>query len=366
MAAKGNIINNNKSGREYIRHAGKNDLCAIREIWRNIFTADEDYLDVIFNDLYPLLDAYVYTIDEKVVSVAFAIPITLIERNAKDSSAPKETTYYGRYLYGVATLDEARGRGLSRKLVKHIKEHYTAAGEDFIITRPAEESLFSFYKSQGFSLPLYRQELTFNLNHLCQSSKSLNCYRETADYNIDISAKELSNLRTDLSQNIFEWSIPILECILKLFKVEKSVIRHSQECKNYFIGSCYSQESDNTTTPLAINNNTSQNLAQQENQRKLIIQENNFNSLDKLFSNILKINDIIINENNRDPHTGEFDKTESITIIQPVKANTKRSTDEIDNNLYVDNISEFALCMPLSDNITDELIQTSFFNFTME
>lgn len=348
MREEGYITDKNNSC-EYIRLAVKSDICAIRKIWRNIFTPDEDYLNVIFNNLYPLLDAFVCTIDEKVASVAFAIPITLVQRNVNGSSLPKGTPYYGRYLYGVATTEEARGRGLSRKLVKHIKEHYTATGEEFIITRPAEESLFPFYKSQGFTLPLYRREITIDLNPTFESSKSHDKSRETIESNRDISAKKLQRLRAELDQNIFKWSSPILECILKLLKVEKSIIRHFPESDKYFIASCYPQE----------------------DQRKLIIQENNFSSLRELLSDIHKTEISTIcpyptEISNIYPHPTDVDKMVLIEIILPFKSSKERVQIDFENKIIKESISEFALCMPLSSNITDELIKSSFFNFTME
>ncbi len=360
MREEGYITDKNNSC-EYIRLAVKSDICAIREIWRNIFTADEDYLDIIFNDLFPLLDAYVYTIDEEIVSVAFAIPIALVQRNIKDSTHQKEKHYYGRYLYGVATTDRARGRGLSRRVVKHIKECCTAAGEDFIITRPAEESLFPFYRAQGFNLPLYRQETTVYLIQPVESSKLYEASTDATDYNSDISANELYNLRRKLSQNLFVWSAPILECILKLFKVEKSKIRHFPESEKYFIASCYTQESGTNTIQFPNSVHSCQNPEPQENQRRLIIQENNFTSLKELLSHLHKME-----ISNTHPYATEFDKIGLIEIIQPVKFSTERVHIDFDHKTTEERVSEFALCMPLSGKITDELIQNSFFNFTME
>lgn len=329
MAAEGNV--NNKNCLKSIRLADESDICAIREIWRNIFTPDEDYMNIIFNNLYPLLDAFVYTIDEKITSVAFAIPIALVQRSEKDFSITKEVTYCGRYLYGVATIEEARGRGLSRILVRHIKDYYTAAGEDFIITRPAEESLFPFYKAQGFSQPLYRRETTLSIKQLKQSIKP---NAITSNPQEDITAKELYNLRAGLDKNLFEWSIPVLESILELAQVEKSTINYFPESGKYFIAGY----------------NT--------------IQENNFNSLSELSPILFK--NIFTKENNLCPHSPEFDKKESIAIIQPADCNFEEFTQNSKESIIKSSITEFALCMPLSEKITAEIIKKSFFNYTME
>jgi GNAT superfamily N-acetyltransferase len=350
MAAES--IVNNKNKREYIRLAAESDICAIREIWRNIFTPDEDYLDVIFNNLYPLLDGFVYTNDEKILSVAFAIPITLIQRDVKYISAHKAISYNGRYLYGVATIEEARGRGLSRVLVKHIKDYYKSAGEDFIITRPAEESLFQFYKAQGFSFPLFRREITLNLRQLKQSAEdgaladtaitskgyiTDNEYFNTQVINLqeDIQAKDLYKLRSGLCKNLFECDSHILECILKLTNVEKGIFRYTPESGEYIIASY----------------NT--------------IQENNFKSLKELLAQIL-MNHYTMCGNNLNKHRTGFERIESITLIEPATGNFEKFPEKLDKCFIGSEITEFALCMPLSEKITKGSIENCFFNLTME
>ena len=400
-----------KSASEGIRLAGKGDICAIRRIWHDIFTTDEAYLDIIFNCLYPLLDAFVYTIDGEVVSVAFAIPIRLVKKDGANTDLTPYSSkivesgsstfersdnikkgHNGRYLYGVATIEQARGRGLSRKLVKHISGHYTAAGEDFIITRPAEESLFPFYKAQGFSIPLYRRETTLSLKQLKQSagynipdniSLPINIdYRpddtsqtnrgnnpddashisndsyppdkgyapdnesvapSRANQQEDITPEELYNIRSGLCENIFEWDSNMLECILKLTNVERGIIRYFPELGKYFIANSTQEPEDNT---------------------RIIIQENNFKSLKGVLSHIF--NDDFTIGNNRLSHSQEFNKTESVTLIQPASCNFEKFTENLYKSITASSITEFALYMPLSESVSQEIIKKSFFNFTME
>ncbi len=436
-----------KSASEGIRLAGKGDICAIRKIWHDIFTSDEAYLDIIFNCLYPLLDAFVYTIDGEVVSVAFAIPIRLVRKDGANTDLTPYSSkivesgsstfersdnikkvHNGRYLYGVATIEQARGRGLSRKLVKHLSGHYTAAGEDFIITRPAEESLFPFYKAQGFSIPLYRRETTLSLKQLKQSAgynipdnisllinidyrpddtsltnrdcrpddisqNNRDCRPDDTSQNNrdcrpddisqtnrgnnpddtshisndsyppdkgyapdnesvapsranqqeDITPEELYNIRSGLCENIFEWDSNILECILKLTNVERGIIRYFPELGKYFIANSTQEPEDNT---------------------RLIIQENNFKSLKGVLSHIF--NDNFTIGNNRSSHSQEFNKTESVTFIQPASCNFEKFTEDLYKSITASSITEFALYMPLSESVSQEIIKKSFFNFTME
>ncbi|MBR5855696.1 MAG: GNAT family N-acetyltransferase [Bacteroidales bacterium] len=307
----------NISCREHIRLANENDICAIREIWRNIFTPKEDYLDIIFKYLYRVLDAFVFVIDEKIASVAFAIPMALFHR---DENYTSSETYHGRYLYGVATIEEARGRGLSRVLVEQIKDYYTAGCEDFIITRPAEESLFPFYKAQGFTQSLYRSErvirinqpsptLDLNKNKIIAEEKK----RSEDSSQTHLSGQSLFHLRARQSTDMFIWGPYTLDCILHLAKTEENLIKFYPQTQKYIIAYF--------------------------NGNNLIVEENNFNSTDELL------------------HTINLEITrrvENITIFMPAGSNSESQT------------VEFALYMPLSGKISKEIVQKSFFNFTME
>lgn len=372
-----------KSTSEGIRVAGKGDICAIRQIWHDIFTTDEAYLDIIFNSLYPLLDAFVYTIAGKIVSVAFAIPITLVQKDEATTNLTTESSKImesgcnstceclnkstkrlnGRYLYGVATIEEARGKGLSRKLVKQIREHYTAAGEDFIITRPAEESLFSFYKSQGFTQSLYRREIT-----ICNSTASQNRSESNSPvfYSSDniqeiqsrLDAAKLYTLRKDIYRNYFEWSSPILECIIKLARAEDNLIKYYPDKEKYFIAH-YESRSENSANPDIISQTQTANQY-----TRLVVEETNFNSFEEL---LIHIDTAVKNNNDGAKSNCEFAMIpKEIVLLLPSRGDYWLSEHRTNVNKIKENVTEFALCMPLSNEMATVLTSECFFNFTME
>lgn len=320
---------------EQIRIATNDDICAIREIWRKIFTANEEYLDIIFNELYPQLDAFVYTIESKIVSVAFAIPLNLsanIESNTTEKSSQFSTpTYFkGRYLYGVATTEEARGKGLSKEIVKKIREHYSNTGEDFIITRPAEESLFPFYKAQGFKKSLYRREININLHDIPCSN-----FGEKPDKeNSELTAHTLYRLRNAISAPLFLWNESILAIILKLAKTEEKAALIVDYQDQYCIAFCNGLLTDP--------------------QKEIIVLENNFRSTEDILKNLLRNTELITEE------------TENIFIITPAKISNNLNIYQNKSLSEKIKIKEFALFMPLSGKISDKIIENSFFNFTME
>ena len=358
-----------KSTSEGIRVAGKGDICAIRQIWHDIFTTDEAYLDIIFNSLYPLLDAFVYTIAGKIVSVAFAIPINLVQKDEATTNLTTESSKImetgcnstcechnkstkklnGRYLYGVATIEEARGKGLSRKLVKQIREHYTAAGENFIITRPAEESLFSFYKSQGFTQSLYRSE---------SNSPALYSSDKTQEPQSRLDAAKLYALRNGIYSNYFEWSSPILECIIKLARAEDNLIKYYPDKEKYFIAH-YESRSENSANPDIISQTQTANQY-----TRLVVEETNFNSFEEL---LIHIDTAVKNNNDGAKSNCEFAMIpKEIVLLLPSRGDYWLSEHRTNVNKIKENVTEFALCMPLSNEMTTVLTSECFFNFTME
>lgn len=138
---------NREVNNERVRKATANDFSQIIDIWRTVFTNDNIYLSLVLHDLLPCCETFIYEEQGNILSVA-----TLIPTNLKWEEGGSVQTLPGYYLYGVATLPEARGQGLSRHIVKAIVSKSIASHKKFIITRPAEPSLFQFYKSQGFSV----------------------------------------------------------------------------------------------------------------------------------------------------------------------------------------------------------------------
>jgi predicted GNAT family N-acyltransferase len=57
----------------------------------------------------------------------------------------------GAYIYGAVTEEKHRGKGYFKRLLCEAKDFYTSKGYDFLITVPANESLFGLYKNLGFS-----------------------------------------------------------------------------------------------------------------------------------------------------------------------------------------------------------------------
>ncbi|MBQ8164136.1 MAG: GNAT family N-acetyltransferase [Clostridia bacterium] len=59
--------------------------------------------------------------------------------------------FSGAYLYAICVDKNMRGRGYAKALISYTKEYCESNAYSFIITVPAEKSLFSYYKASGFS-----------------------------------------------------------------------------------------------------------------------------------------------------------------------------------------------------------------------
>lgn len=115
----------------------KKDGVQILKIWQTCFGDDEDYiLDYMEHRMTEDNMLVIYE-DGKAVSMASFLPVQY-------HSGEEDIT--ARYVYGVATLPEYRGRGFATEILQFAKQKY---GEVLILS-PAEESLAGYYEKLGF------------------------------------------------------------------------------------------------------------------------------------------------------------------------------------------------------------------------
>ena len=114
-----------------MRHANKQDKDAVLNIWTQCFGADMRYQNILTANNYPLEDTFVLEVNDQVVSILTLLPIQW---------QGKCEVRKGRYVYGVATLPQYRGKGYSSKLMKEALSMLKEQGEDFAVLYPAEEA----------------------------------------------------------------------------------------------------------------------------------------------------------------------------------------------------------------------------------
>lgn len=106
-----------------------------------------------------------YTVkDGRVVSMLFLLDATMQKG---------DEMLCGKYLYAAATHPDFKGQGLMTDLIEKAKRETAEKGE-FLLTKPATESLFDYYKRLGFKLAVFSKDEQYSLSEKTEPLKKLN------------------------------------------------------------------------------------------------------------------------------------------------------------------------------------------------
>lgn len=114
----------------------------------------EAFIETFFDRFFEKDCRYVLK-DGKLVSMLFLLDATL--QNGMEKVK-------GKYLYAAATLPDFRGQGLMSKLIENAKIETVDKG-DFLLTKPAEPSLFGYYERFGFKTVTKLDERVYKLQN---------------------------------------------------------------------------------------------------------------------------------------------------------------------------------------------------------
>ena len=117
----------------------KKDLQLYQPLFQKIFSEDSAFCDRIFSHRLDLV--FDKREDGKIQSFLFAIPFT---------ARVFQKEHKAVYVYGVATLPEARGKGYMKEVFKKMEDFFEKE-IDFYYLVPANETLFSMYEKTGVS-----------------------------------------------------------------------------------------------------------------------------------------------------------------------------------------------------------------------
>ena len=123
-----------------IRHYRKEDIPAMRALWRRVFDERESYLDAFFT-LLPDIGGAAVAADDSGALLGAAYALTGYELLAGD-----EDPHVG-YIYAVAVDESARGRGIGAALTKKAAEICREREAVIVTTLPAEEGLYAWYEA---------------------------------------------------------------------------------------------------------------------------------------------------------------------------------------------------------------------------
>ena len=116
------------------------------DLYMSAFNDDEEFTKLLFNIGFE--NSCYYLLEEKrVVSMLFAFDVYL-------------NGFKGKYVYGVATDRDFRGKGYMRRLFSALEKNLDNSYK-FLCLRPMNEQLFEFYDKLNFVKKFYKKDLSF-------------------------------------------------------------------------------------------------------------------------------------------------------------------------------------------------------------
>lgn len=135
-----------------IRHYRKEDIPAMRALWRTVFDERESYLDAFFT-LLPDIGGAAVAEDDLGALCGAAYAMTGYELLA-DGKSP-----HVGYVYAVAVDEGARGRGIGAELTKYAAAICREREAVIVTTLPAEPGLYPWYEKHiGTTHLLHREK----------------------------------------------------------------------------------------------------------------------------------------------------------------------------------------------------------------
>lgn len=193
-----------------IRFANENDLNDIKSLWKECFGDSEEYIQFFFSNHNVEKETLIYTIESKVVGMLNLLPATI---KMADGYKPI------RYVYAVGTLKNYRGRGIARDLLNYANQELSKIGVTTVLV-PASQTLFDYYKKQGYQTIFYMSEKQQDLseNSSLVSASSIKDVAIDAEIRIEtITPNEYKQLRDEHFETLgyVSWGIESIEYAIK-------------------------------------------------------------------------------------------------------------------------------------------------------
>jgi GNAT superfamily N-acetyltransferase len=134
-----------------VRLSRREDVTALKEIWRTSFPGDEAFSEWFLNSVYAPENALVYEDGGRAAAMLHLLPVRLCAGGEALTAA---------YVYAVATLPPFRGKGVAAALLGVAEDLAKARGASYLMLVPQSESLFEYYRRQGFETAFFRSRRT--------------------------------------------------------------------------------------------------------------------------------------------------------------------------------------------------------------
>jgi len=150
-----------------IRRPDADMLPRLKQIWQQCFGDDARGTDFVFANLLGPMQMLV-EVDEGGQPVAM-LNWKLLQFQTPEPTAPQGLrTLAGAYIFGIATLPEHRGKGISTALLGSAHELLAKEGAALACLIPAQGSLFDFYAARGFGTRFFYNRLRLDRTQIPQ------------------------------------------------------------------------------------------------------------------------------------------------------------------------------------------------------
>lgn len=117
----------------------KEQIPALRALWREAFGDTDEFLDGFFSTAFAPERCRCITTDGAIVAALYWFNCACGDRRIA-------------YLYAIATAKAYQGRGLCRSLMENTHRHLRSLGYAGAVLVPGTKELFSFYERGGYSV----------------------------------------------------------------------------------------------------------------------------------------------------------------------------------------------------------------------
>lgn len=128
-----------------VRLARKDEKNRQKEIWKACFGDPDRFIDFFYINRYKEENTVVLIYDGVIAAMLTLIPIQLIV-----SGKGSQRSLNSSMLYAIATHPEYQKKGLATQLMDYAHRYLQENGIKVSVLVPAEESLFEFYRRQGY------------------------------------------------------------------------------------------------------------------------------------------------------------------------------------------------------------------------
>ena len=138
-----------------VKTSSNKELSDVYLLWQEAFGDSKELIDFMLDGA--LSDAEIFLMyDDKILCSMFFLCDIQLKCGNPDNTIP------ALYLYAAATRKNMRGHGYFPKLLSFAEEYARNIGARYILCKPAETGLFSYYKKLGFETCTFFTEKQIN------------------------------------------------------------------------------------------------------------------------------------------------------------------------------------------------------------